>query len=370
MRLDLALIARHPEISRRKARDVIEKGQVAVNGNTTQEPGRPVTESDQVVWDPNRKAQSRARIRLPLLFRDEHLVVIDKPAGLLAVPTSPEAEEEDTAEARVREFAAHLNPQRPYVGVVHRLDRDTSGALAFALTPTARGALRALFREHRMERRYAALVLGAPPSDEGVIDLPLSDAYEGKRRVARPGEPAKDARTRWRVVERFRSGALLELELETGRQHQIRVHLAHRGLPVVGDAVYGERPRDPRTAAPRQMLHARVLGFVHPLTGQPVRCESPLPDDFRTALRQLRQRKLAVPPSPAPPAAVSPAPGPPSAGPPSARPRSARPSARPTSAGPTAHPPARPTSTPASAARPRVRRPPARRPAHKAKPGR
>jgi len=121
--------------------------------------------------------------------------------------------------------------------------------------------------------------------------------YEaGRRRLARPGEPAHDARTRWRVVERFRAGALLEVELETGRQHQIRLHLAHLGLPIVGDPVYGrEAPR--RVTAARQMLHARHLAFVHPLTGARVEAESPLPADFREALAALRR---ADPGEPAP----------------------------------------------------------------------
>jgi 23S rRNA pseudouridine1911/1915/1917 synthase len=299
MRLDLALIALHPELSRRKAREVIEKGQVTVGGAMVQEPGRLVRKGDVVDWNPNRPARSRARISLPVLFRDDAILVVDKPAGLLAVPSGPDVHDEDTAAARVREFAKHLNPRHPYVGVVHRLDRDTSGALAFALTATARGALRALFREHRMERRYAALVEGNPPGDEGAIDLPLSEAYEGKRRVARPGEASLPARTRWRVVQRFAGGALLEVELDTGRQHQIRVHLSHVGLPIVGDPVYRREGRRPLLDAPRQMLHARVLGFVHPLTGAALRCESPLPDDFKTTLRRLRQHKGR--PAPAPP---------------------------------------------------------------------
>jgi 23S rRNA pseudouridine1911/1915/1917 synthase len=139
-----------------------------------------------------------------------------------------------------------------------------------------------------MERGYAALVEGVPSADEGQVDAPIYDVYEaGRRRLARPGEPAHEARTRWRVVERFRAGALLEVELETGRQHQIRLHLAHLGLPIVGDDVYGRSAR--RTiVAPRHMLHARHLAFVHPISGARVEAESPLPADFRKALAALR----------------------------------------------------------------------------------
>ena len=297
MRLDLALIRVHPELSRRKARDVIEKGQVSVSGETVLDAGRAVVDGASIRWDPNRKALRRARLSLPLLYRDDALLVVDKPAGLLAVsaPAEPEA---DTAVARVRDYVRHLNPGRPYVGVVHRLDRDTTGALAFALTPVAREALRTLFREHRIERRYVALVEGTPRLESGVIDLPIHDVYAGgRRRVARAGEPSRPALTRWTLTERFRGAALVEVELETGRQHQIRVHLAHIGLPVLGDPVYG-RPSKRRfpIAVDRQMLHARLLAFVHPRTGDPLRVESPLPDDFRQALKALR----ALPPAPRP----------------------------------------------------------------------
>jgi 23S rRNA pseudouridine1911/1915/1917 synthase len=289
IRLDLALIQLHPELSRRRARDVIEKGQVSASGRTLLEPGLLVEPGAAIVWDPNLKARSRVRSSLPLLYEDDDVLVVDKPAGLLAVPTTPDAEGEDTALLRVQEYVIRLRPRRPYVGVVHRLDRDTSGALAFALSPPARAALRDLFRAHRMERGYAALVEGTPPADEGRVDAPIYDVYEaGRRRLARPGEPSHDARTLWRVVERFRAGARLEVELETGRQHQIRLHLAHVGLPIVGDTVYGRGPGRAVTAA-RQMLHARRLAFVHPLTGSAVAAVSPLPADFLEALKALRR---------------------------------------------------------------------------------
>ena len=291
VRLDLALLRLYPGLSRRKARDVIEKGQVSVEGRTVREPGQPVAESVALDWDPNRKALPRARLSLAVLFEDEHLVVVDKPAGLLSVPTHEDSPHEDTALARVREYVRHLRPRRPYVGRVHRLDRDTSGALVFALSPAARSGLIGLFREHRIARRYHALVDGAPPADDGVVDRPLRDAYvSGRRAVARPGEPGRPALTRWRVVERLPGAALLEVEIATGRQHQIRVHLAHLRLPVLGDPVYGPPPSHrPPVRVRRQMLHAGALGFVHPITGEAVRVESPRPADFREALSALRR---------------------------------------------------------------------------------
>jgi len=289
-RLDLALIAQNPGLSRRKARDVIEKGQVSVDGALATEAGHPVPPRARIEWNPNRKAQPRVRSSLPILYRDDDLVVIDKPAGLLSVPTAPEAQDEDTALARVEDFVLHLTPRRPFVGAVHRLDRDTSGALAFALRPQSRQALRSLFREHRVERRYAALVAGEPPGPQGLVDLPIHDLYQsGKRRVAGPDEPSRPALTRWRVVERFRGAALLEVTLETGRQHQIRLHLSHIGLPVLGDPVYGQQLRRLPLRLPRQMLHAKLLAFVQPLSGHKVRVESPLPTDFLRVLTVLRR---------------------------------------------------------------------------------
>jgi 23S rRNA pseudouridine1911/1915/1917 synthase len=291
----VALIAAHPEVSRRKAREVIEKGQVSLSGQTVREPGRRVEPGAEIRWDPNRPALPRARISLPLLHQDESLLIVDKPAGLLTVPTSADAHHEDTALARVKDFVQHLTPRRPFVGVVHRIDRDTSGAVAFALSAAAREALRALFKEHRIERRYAALVEGEPAHDQGVVDRPLHETYEGgKRRVAKGNEPSVPAVTRYTVRERFAGAALLDVELETGRQHQIRVHLAHVGLPILGDPVYNPRKGRPAIGAtPRQMLHARILAFVHPVTGETVRVESPLPEDFRAALATLRRGSSA-----------------------------------------------------------------------------
>jgi 23S rRNA pseudouridine1911/1915/1917 synthase len=300
-RLDLRLIAAYPQLSRRKAREVIEKGQVTVDGDLAREPGAMVTAAAAIVWDVNRKAMSRARLSLPRLYEDETVIVVDKPVGLLSVPSAPGKEGEDTARDRVRDYVAKLHPRRPYVGAVHRLDRDTSGALAFALTPAVREGLRELFSRHTIVRRYLAIVrLGASAPvagaiDRGVIDLPVHTEYvAGRRRIARPGEPSLEARTRWRVRERFGDAALLELELETGRQHQIRLHLAEVGMPVVGDRVYGSRrgsaPGRRGLEADRQMLHASLLELSHPLTGVKVRAESPLPQDFRALLDQLRQQ--------------------------------------------------------------------------------
>lgn len=270
-----------------------------VEGAVCVEPGRAVTESTAVVWDANRPAAPRPfSSPFPVLYRDPHVIVIDKPAGLLSVPAHPGAGEEDSVLGRLLESQRQRFPQRkPFVGRVHRLDRDTSGALAFALDAPARAGLIALFRDHRIERRYLALVEGSPTKDEGSIDAPMADEWEGgRRRVARGDEASSPAHTRYRVRERFPGGALLEVELQTGRQHQIRVHLAHAGWPVLGDRVYREdRTRAPLIQTPRQMLHAETLAFDHPVTGQRVSVTCPLPVDFRATLLGLRRRARSGP---------------------------------------------------------------------------
>jgi 23S rRNA pseudouridine1911/1915/1917 synthase len=289
VRLDLLLIRTHAGLSRRKAREVIEKGQVSVEGATVREAGRDVAPGAIVRFDPNRRALPRARCTLGVLYEDEHVIVVEKPAGLLTVPSAPGVHDEDTALRRVQEYALRLNTRSGYAERVHRLDRDTSGAIAFALSREARGGLIRAFRDHRIERRYLALVEGEPPGEGGTVDAPLREAWaSGRRGVARPGEAAREARTRWRVRERLAGGALLEVELETGRQHQVRIHLAHVGLPILGDPVYG-RPGPGRPLARRPMLHAFRLAFAHPVTGAEVAVESPPPEDFQNALAALRR---------------------------------------------------------------------------------
>ncbi len=306
MRLDRLLILGHPGLSRRKAREVIEKGQVTVDGERLREAGRDVPETALVRFDPNRPALPTARCSLPVLYEDEHVIVVDKPAGLLTVPSARGAREEDTVLLRVREYARRLRSRGGSAERVHRLDRDTSGALVFALSTEARAGLLRTFRGHHIERSYLALVAGEPAAEQGEIDVPLREAWiSGRKGVARRGEPARPALTRWRVLERLGGAALLEVRPETGRQHQIRVHLAHVGLSVLGDPVYGRQAQAPANVsgaghpgarqspaiaalAQRPMLHARRLAFAHPISGEPVVVESPLPEDMKRVLAALR----------------------------------------------------------------------------------
>jgi 23S rRNA pseudouridine1911/1915/1917 synthase len=290
-RLDLALIALHPGLSRRRAQAAIEKGQVTVDDLVVLEPGRRLGPDAQIRWDANRPAVKRVRLALPVLYQDEHVIVIDKPSGLLSVPTDTgDPEGTDTALGQVLTATRAAHP-RAFVGRVHRLDRDTSGALCFALSSAARAGLIELFSRHDIERVYLALVSGAPRASQGTVDAPIRDTYtSGRRGIAAPHEAGSHARTHWRLVERLDGASLLEVRLETGRQHQIRAHLAHIDLPVIGDRVYGNGPQAPRRlVAPRIMLHAWRLGFRHPISETRIAVESPLPEDFQTLLARLRR---------------------------------------------------------------------------------
>jgi 23S rRNA pseudouridine1911/1915/1917 synthase len=230
----------------------------------------------------------RARDRLVLLHAERDLIVIDKPAGLLTMPSSTgRSEHEDSVLARAREYARHKQGRQAYVGLLHRLDRGTSGALAVALSREVHAEGRLLFKAHRFDRMYLALVTGVPEPAEGTIDRPITADYRGGRReVAGGGGGSLAARTQYHVRERFGTAALVELTLETGRQHQIRIHMASIGHPVLGDRVYGARESAKRTDRP--LLHAWRLAFPHPLTGRRIAVEAPLPSDFRARLRQLR----------------------------------------------------------------------------------
>ena len=285
-RLDVR-VAREFGLSRRKAQDVIAAGQVDADGRRVRDGGFRVSTGQAVAYHPNRRREEAIRLSLPVAHQDEQLVVVDKPAGLLTVPTDG-GSSDDSVLGRLRADLTRVRGPRAYVGALHRLDRGTSGLVALALSKECHAAGRAAFRDHAFLRRYHALVEGVPKKGTGTIDLPIADEYEaGKRHIARDDdEPSRHAITHYRVQERFAHAALLEVELDTGRQHQIRLHLRALGHPIVGDGVYGSKEK---ASGSRPLLHASRLAFPHPLSGQPVDCESALPADFAETLIRLRR---------------------------------------------------------------------------------
>src|SRR5918993_2966580 len=240
MRLDKRLKAEHPSLSWRQIREAIEKGQVTVDGRGHRDPGLDVYDDAVVDLNVNRPAQSRARAAFDILHEDDEIIVLNKPAGLLSIPSSPEAGgSEDTVLRRVREYMLFKRGHKTYVGMLHRLDRDTSGSLAVALSKDAHAAGRELFKEHRFERHYLAIVQGIPDPPSGTIKARISSGYrDGRRKLVEDYQPGLDAATDYRVRERLNGAALLELRLHTGRQHQIRLHLEQLGHPLIGERVY------------------------------------------------------------------------------------------------------------------------------------
>src|SRR6185436_19145326 len=181
---------------------------------------------------------------------------------------------------------------KSYVGMLHRLDRDTSGSLAVALSKDAHAAGRDLFKAHRFERHYLALVQGIPNPPKGTIHARISSGYrDGRRKLVSEDKSGLDATTDYKVRERLKDAALIELRLHTGRQHQIRLHLEKLGHPLIGERVYsGEKDPKARTdpgPANRNMLHAWTLAFPHPTTGKPIAVEAPLPSDFVRMMKKL-----------------------------------------------------------------------------------
>ena len=295
MRLDKRLKEAHPDLSWRQIREAVAKGQVTVDGTIQRDEAFETPDSASVEINRNRPAQSRARANFEILHEDDHIIVLNKPAGLLSIPSSPDAgSSEDTVLKRVREYMAFKLGHKSYVGMLHRLDRDTSGSLAVALSKDAHAAGREMFKHHEFERHYLAIVQGIPDPPKGTVEAKISTGYRsGRRKLVDDDEEGLEAATDYRVKERLKNAALLELRLHTGRQHQIRLHLEQLGHPLLGERVYSEgdarqsRVGRTKVEAKRNMLHAWTLAFPHPLTGSPIAVEAPPPDDFQQILKRL-----------------------------------------------------------------------------------
>jgi 23S rRNA pseudouridine1911/1915/1917 synthase len=292
-RLDAAIAGLEGVESRAEAQRLIAAGRVLVDG-------RPVAKRHLL------RAGQRVEVRpeppppaglepedVPLVvrFEDEHLLVVDKPAGVVTHPSAGHRTGTLVHGLLARAIAGGDDPTRP--GIVHRLDRDTSGLLVVARSPRAHRRLQRLLRERRVDRRYLALVHGpAPPAL--TISRPVGRDPRARTRMSASAPAGRDAVTHVRRLEEIGPYALLEARLETGRTHQIRVHLEAEGMPVAGDPVYGRRPDD--LGVGRQFLHAARLSFPHPETGEPVEVESPLPPDLAAALERARRAAAGVAP--------------------------------------------------------------------------
>ena len=292
-RLDQVL-AQLAGVPRAQAQRWIEAGRVALDGGRARASQR-VAAGAQIEVDPPGAAPLDARpeaIPLAILYEDADLIVIDKPAGLVVhpAPGHPGGTLVNALLHHCRDLAGIGGVLRP--GIVHRLDRGTSGVLVAAKNDASHGALAAQFKDHSIERVYRALVRGVPSADEGRVERAIGRHPTDRKRMSVRTRSGRAAQTHWRVERRFaKSGvALLEVRPATGRTHQIRVHLASAGLPIVGDPVYG-RGGDALGLA-RPALHAAVLGFSHPRSGARLRFEAPLPADFAAAIDTVERREV------------------------------------------------------------------------------
>jgi 23S rRNA pseudouridine1911/1915/1917 synthase len=284
LRLDRALAAQGGIASRSLAERLLAEGAVRVDGEIRPKSHRLETGSLVEVDVPELGPVLEPRpATVPVMYEDEHLLVVDKPAGLTVHPGAGTGD--DTLAAQLLTLGAGGGPDPERPGIVHRLDRDTSGLLVVARTEDAHAALQEAIRRRTVERRYLALVRGHPRSRTGRIDAPIGrDRREPTRRSLETDEP-RDAVTFFETLETTAEHALLDVRLETGRTHQIRVHLQAIELPVAGDVQYGVAGD---LGLERQFLHAHRLRFVHPVTGGEIDVESPLPSELVAALERAR----------------------------------------------------------------------------------
>jgi 23S rRNA pseudouridine1911/1915/1917 synthase len=312
-RLDRFLASALGDISRSRLQQLIESGAVSHTRKTIRDANFRVKPGEAYTVDvppPAPAVPQGQDIPLEVVYEDKDLIVIEKPAGLVVHPAAGNPDG-TLVNALIAHCGASLSGvggvARP--GIVHRLDKDTSGLLVAAKTQRAMGSLAKQFANHTIERAYHAVVWGAPRAGEGVVEGQIGRNPFDRKRMAVLRGGGKEARTRYRLIEKFGDpekpfASLIECRLETGRTHQIRVHLTHLGHPLIGDPSYGksrQAPRPKTTAQevayaaasnfPRQALHAYVLGFQHPTLHKTMRFESPWPADLAGLISALRSLK-------------------------------------------------------------------------------
>ncbi|WP_375427738.1 RluA family pseudouridine synthase [uncultured Sphingomonas sp.] len=294
VRLDRALADAIPALSRERIRALIDGGAVSSGGTVLSQPSRKVQAGDAfAIAMPEVAPATNAAQAIPLVvaYEDEHLIVVDKPAGLVVHPAAGNLDG-TLVNALLHHCAGRLSGIGGVVrpGIVHRIDKDTSGLMVAAKTDQAHEGLARQFAAHGIDRRYRAIVGGAPRPAEGTIDAPLARSPTNRKKIAIvPG--GRRAVTHYRTLERLRGAAVVECRLETGRTHQIRVHFASIGHALLGDPVYGSKGGFDgvlrQLGFHRQALHAALLGFEHPVTGVSMAWESGWPDDMQELFTHL-----------------------------------------------------------------------------------
>jgi 23S rRNA pseudouridine1911/1915/1917 synthase len=299
-RLDIYLAQVEPTISRSHVKNIIEEGDVLVNGKEPKV-SQKLKEGDIIILTQNPPVEAAAvaqEIPLNIVYEDEAIIVINKPAGMVVhpAPGNPDKTLVNALLYHCHDLSGIGGVLRP--GIVHRLDKDTSGLIVAAKSDDAHRQLSAQFEKHDVHKKYVALVWGDVKGNSGEIVLPIGRHTNNRKKMSTKSKHGKGALTLWKVRERYGLATLLEVEIKTGRTHQIRVHLSDRGYPVVGDAVYGNSAKintvkDPLLKAKikefnRQALHAAQLSFIHPQKGERVVFTADMPQDMTDLCAQLR----------------------------------------------------------------------------------
>lgn len=310
VRLDRYLICQGVNISRNRIQSMIQSGNITVNGNRSS-PSYPVKPGDEIHIANNGNPIKRSRpkpedIPLEIVYEDSELLVINKPAGMVVHPAAGNYQGTlvNALLHHSEKLSAVGDTQRP--GILHRLDKDTSGLLLVAKTDQAHTGLARQLEARKIVRRYQAVVWGLMDEREGTIDAPIGRSAFDRKKMDVSAIRGRNAVTHYKVIEEFGIASHLELKLETGRTHQIRVHLKHLGHPVLGDSTYGgtgngvvrtyarenaDLAKRILFLAERQALHAAVLGFVHPLSGKYLEFKAPLPEDMGMIIKALKGTK-------------------------------------------------------------------------------
>ena len=296
LRLDAFIGYNTDELSRSYAVKLIAKGLVRVNGKTETSKKYSLADGDTVTIDmpePEPLQVVAENIPLDIVYEDDDVAVINKPRGMVVHP-GPGNESGTLVNAIMHHMGSSLSSINGVIrpGIVHRIDKDTSGLLMIAKNDRAHESLAAQLKEHSVTREYTALVYDNIKEDEFTVDAPIGRDEQSRMRNAVNGAAARSAVTHIRVLERFGKYTLVKAVLETGRTHQIRVHMAYMHHPLVGDELYGPRRQSSRIEGVEvhgQLLHAGTLGFVHPSTGTYMEFHSPLPDVFESVLAKLRK---------------------------------------------------------------------------------
>jgi 23S rRNA pseudouridine1911/1915/1917 synthase len=292
LRLDAFLAARGAAPSRAAAQRLIEAGAVTVDGRERPKNHRLAAgEHVELAAAPEPgETPATAPVEIEVVYEDDHLLVVDKPAGLVTHP-APGHRGTTLAEALAGRAAGGAHPERP--GIVHRLDRDTSGLLVVARSEEVHVALQRMLKAREITREYLALVTGRPDAASGTIDAPIGRDRGRRTVMSTRTDRGREAVTHFEVLERLPRTTLMRVRLDTGRTHQIRAHLAAIGHPVCGDPAYGGSECGRRLGLERQFLHAGKLMFRHPITGETLACESKPPVDLRHALDVARREPVS-----------------------------------------------------------------------------